>query len=76
MACSERPDLKAAAFYPALYQAIANQLSRLVDEGLERLGIIGCQRDSGGRFSMMSPIAQAMRFSSSARATSLSGQRM
>jgi hypothetical protein len=35
-----------------------------------------CQRDSGGRFSMTSPIAQAMRRSSSARGTSLSGQRM
>ena len=36
----------------------------------------GCQRDSGGRFSMMSPIAQAIRFSSSDRVTSLSGHRM
>ena len=36
----------------------------------------GCQRESGGRFCVMSPAAQAMRFSSSARGTSLSGQRM
>lgn len=36
----------------------------------------GCQRDRGGRFSIRSPAAQAMRRSSSARLTSLSGQRM
>lgn len=36
----------------------------------------GCQRESAGRFSMMSPAAQAIRFSSCARVVSLSGQRM
>lgn len=36
----------------------------------------GCQRDRAGRFSMMSPAAQAMRFSSCARVVSLSGHRM
>lgn len=36
----------------------------------------GCQRDRAGRFSMISPAAQAMRFSSIALITSLSGQRI
>ena len=36
----------------------------------------GCQRESAGRFSITSPIAQAMRLSSIARVTSLSGHRM
>ena len=35
-----------------------------------------CQRESGGRFSTMSPAAHKMRFSSSARVASLSGQRI
>ena len=35
-----------------------------------------CHRDRGGRLSMISPIAQAMRFSSTDRVTSLSGQMM
>lgn len=34
----------------------------------------GCQRERGGRFSMMSPADQAIRLASSSSVTSLSGQ--
>lgn len=61
---------------PPLSCALIQPGHHSCSEALKASAWSGCQRDSGGRLSAMSPAAQRMRFSSVRRSTSLSGHRM